>query len=333
MGFFCFSIFFYYICRIFINVMSKLNENLFRIKEIMGVISEQEVDNQPYTYQSRVVGDKWMTFKNLDRKFSPEPNTTVTLQGPNGTFTYEAGKNIFKSGFRDNEAYVSKVSNDNTKNPFTPHFIRNVIKNTFPENWNEETNEFSAGLRNVFPFSETDSWSVLNYFDTNPHRQSKLYEYFLGSGETDAQKWFSEFLKSNDPRLEKLIQQQRDAILRADDVEKNSMDLISNNYMTYPKGHKIDRYSGIDAVDLNDDKTYQIKTVKDVQEMVDTETGEIFWKVIGDKSRIKDYKDKSQLNKLGYFVKDKGVLYVFDNKNYKVISTDEVHHFSEPNIF
>lgn len=353
--------------------MMKLNEEINRMKFLMNLsednqlslfdqTDEDDSDVYYYSHITSVPGASTRTFKNLkddkgnNKPFIPNPDSKIIMIGKDGLYTFEKGNKLYKpreDRNRENEAYFwikdypelkvgpTSIKSDNKNYFLDSDFIRESLKKAFPEYWSPEDDEFSAGLRGIYPISPGDTWSVLNYFDTNDFRKNKLSALFneaSNRGEVRGgrntkevqQEWLIKFFSEGSTELKKLIQQQRDAVLRSDDVEKNAMDLISDNYMTYPKGHKIDRYGGIDAVDLNNNTTYQIKTINDVQEMVDTETGEIIWRVFGDKSRIKDYKDKSQLNKLGYFIKDKGVLYVFDNKNYKVINKDEVHHFENP---
>jgi hypothetical protein len=124
-----------------------------------------------------------------------------------------------------------------------------------------------------------------------------------------------------------MLEKQRKSVEKADKIERDAMAIITNNAYFFPKGHKSDRYEAIDSIDLNTKLSYQIKAANDVQEYVDEETGEITYVVTGNKSRFRDYKNKSKLNKIIYYVPKTKTCYIFDNENYNVISNDEVIHY------
>ena len=130
------------------------------------------------------------------------------------------------------------------------------------------------------------------------------------------------------------MNKQRNAILKSDKSEVDAMSLITNNYyLNDKKGVRVDRHGGIDGIDNNTGETYQIKNVESVTENVDTSTGEIYWEVKGKYSRLKDYRLKTNLDNLAYYIPEQKTVYVFGNQNYKVDSTDLAYHYEEPKIY
>jgi len=318
----------------------RLVEQISKMKSMMGIISESENSNT-YYFSRKKISDKYITFEGIDEPFNPELFSEIILvnkDNPHETYNFVFGKDISKSKFRENEAY-SKISKpiigDEIFN--NSNFIRDSVKEAFPKNmyeWQEDNEEFTEGLRKVYPYSNDDDWSVLNFFDTNPHRKKKLRELFLSSGEEDPKKWLVNFLKGGSKELMTMVNQQRNAIQRSDDVEVITMSLITDDYdITQMKGSKKDRYSSIDAIDNKTNKTYQIKTVDSVQELVDENTGELVWSVRGVYSRLRDYQTKKELDYIAYFVPRETKVYVFENKNYKVLSNDSAYHYTIPKIY
>lgn len=306
-------------------------------------LKEQDInlqDNNEYKYGSIKFSEKWITFRDLNRKFEPIPNKNIILTGKEGTFEFE-GNQIYPTKYGRNEVYLpisgvvevkSKIENKTDKNPFTSKLIKDVLKKTYPNNWNEATDEYSAGLRGIYPYDNRDDWSLLNYFDTNPHRKKELYREYIKHGNEDPFVWLQEFLLNGDDRLKKMINKQRMAINKSHYYEIKAIDKIIKNYKMYPKGHKIDRYEGIDVIDLDNGITYQIKTISEVKELIDEDTGEMFYAIVGMNSRLRDYKTK-KVNKLLYYSPKLNKSYVFDNENYEVINNDLVYHYSNPEVY
>jgi len=319
-----------------------------QIAETIMRIVEQSISNE-YTFTNKTENNDYVTYKNLDRKFDSNYGEDVILinkNNPSEIYKHKVGKDIFKSGYRENEVYIKKIKNpvltsSNTNYFENSQFIRDCVKEAFPMSeytWQEDNDEWTEGLRGVFPYSKDDDWSVLNFFDTNPHRKKKLYELFLKSGQPNQKKWLVNFFKGDSLELNQMTSQQREAIRRADEAEIEAMSLITNNFSTSEKkGLKQDRYSSIDAVNNDNGETLQIKNVESVTkvELVDEETGEIqsYWKVVGRNSRLGNYKNKKELDKLVYYIRPLKTAYVFDNSDYDFFSKDLVHHYSEPKIY
>lgn len=302
----------------------------------LGLLEEQESNqSNKYLFSNKKETDGYITFVNIDRPFKPQSGEKVILvnkNNPSDTSEFIFGKNIFQSKYRSNEAYSKKSVNliQNSK------FIRDCIKEAFPMGeyeWQEDDDTHTEGLRGVYPLSREDNWSALNFFDTNPHRKNKLYELFLKSGESDQKEWLVNFLKGDSNELRYMINQQRLAIEKSDKSEVDAISLITDDYtLSQTKGLKTDRYSGIDAIDNKTKETHQIKNVQSVSEKVD-EDGVIHWEVAGKFSRLKDYKNKSELDNLTYYIPEEKTSYVFKNKNYDVINNDLAIHFEKPKVY
>lgn len=84
----------------------ELNEQITRIKEMMGVLSEQT--EETYSYSRIYVGPKWVTFKELDKTFVPNDTSVIRFTGPDGEFTFQPGQKVMRSINRGNEAYTLK---------------------------------------------------------------------------------------------------------------------------------------------------------------------------------------------------------------------------------
>ena len=322
-----------------------LKEEVFRIKNLMGIILENDGLNSSsnFFFTRKKETNDYITFENIDRPFDGTIGEKVTLineKNPDEKYEFTYGVDIMQSKFRGNEAYTKKVKTNNTNTTNfiqNSKFIRDSIEKAFPMgqyDWQEETDEYTKGLRGVYPLSQDDDWSVLNFFDTNPHRKESLYKLFLNSGKSNQKEWLINFLKGDSQELKDLVNKQRYAILKSDKSEVDAMSLITDNYnLSQKKGIKTDRYDGIDGTDNNTGETYQIKNVESVTENVDTNTGEIYWEVKGKYSRLKDYRIKTNLDNLAYYIPEQKTVYVFGNQNYKVVSTDLVYHYEEPKIY
>jgi len=286
-----------------------------------------------YSFDKLRKTDKYTTFIGLDKEYNPDPNKEITLT--HGEDVYKFQPYDLNLSFYDKKNVYTpneKVKNKGYKPTFDSKNFKQALQTIFPENWHSGSQEFTPGLRGIHPFDEDDDWSILNFFDTNPHRMRELNILFTASDDTDPILWLKKFLNDNEnPALINMLRKQKNAVGRSDKVEKDAMSLITNNIQTFPKGHKKDRYDAIDAIDLNTNLTYQIKATQSIEEMVDEDTGEITSYVIkGDKSRFKDYKNKKELDKILYYIPRKNKAYVFDNDNYVVVSNDEVIHYGIP---
>lgn len=304
------------------------------------LIPDEEVNNfdNEYSVDRVRIGTGYITFMGLDKEYNPDPNKDITIIDGSKTYTFKPDQ-VNLSRYDKKNIYISTQSdllsqNKKSEPPFDSKSFKLALQTIFPEYWKERTTEYSAGLRGIYEFSNDDDWSILNYFDTNPHRLRDLNTLFLASTETDPILWLKKLLTDKDNIiLQNMLKKQKNAVYRSDNIEKNAMLKITENVKFFPKGHLTDRYDAIDAIDLNTGLSYQIKAAKDVVEVVDEETGELSYLVTGERSRFSDYKNKKKLNKILYYVPNTKTCYVFDNENYDVKSNDEVIHYGQPEIY
>ena len=328
-----------------------LKEQVIRMQNLMGIVKEDKAyfdllndfkKEGVFFFKKKNESIGYVTFVGMNKPFVAKKGDKVVLvneNDPNEEYEFTYGVDIFQSIYRNNEGYTKKVKNKPEKKNLiqNSYFIRVCIEEAFPESeytWQIETTGHTKGLRGVYPLSKKDDWSVLNFFDTNPHRKESLYKLFLKSGQSDQKEWLINFFKSDSDELKKLVNQQRNAIDKADKTEIEAMSLITDNYhVSHEKGLKTDRYGGIDATDNDTGETYQIKNIQSVDENVDEDTGEISWEVKGQYSRLQDYRTKMDLDYLAYYIPNKKTVYVFGNQNYKVVSNDLAIHYEEPKIY
>lgn len=280
-----------------------------------------------YSFDKLRKTDKYTTFIGLDKEYNPDPNKEIILTSGNDVFKFQP--NDLNLSFYDKKNVYTpneKVKNKRPKQTFDSKNFKQALKTIFPINWTSGDQEYTPGLRGIYPFNEEDDWSILNFFDTNPHRMRELNILFTASDDTDPILWLKKFLTDdNNTVLENMLRKQKNAVTRSDKIESEAMSKISDNVKTFPKGHITDRYGAIDAIDLNTNLTYQIKAANRVEPVVD-EDGVLTYKVFGDKSRFKDYKNKKDLKKILYYIPKEKKSYVFDNDYYEVLSNDLVIH-------
>lgn len=327
-----------------------LKEQVIRIHSLMGIVKEDKAyfdllndfkKEGVFFFKKKNESSSYVTFAGMNKPFVAKKGEKVVLvneNDPNEEYEFTYGVDIFQSRYRTNEGYIKNPKlmevNDLIQNS---QFVRNCIEEAFPEGkyeWQQDDTKHTRGLRGVYPLSAQDDWSVLNFFDTNPHRKKSMFELFLKSGQPSQKEWLVNFFKSDSNQLKELVKKQREAILRADASEIDAISLITDKYLvSQKKGLKSDRYGGIDAIDENTGETYQIKNIQSVDEKVDEDTGEISWEVTGQYSRLKDYRTKMDLDYLAYYIPNKKTAYVFGNQNYKVVSNDLAIHYEEPKIY
>jgi hypothetical protein len=299
------------------------------------LMPDEQVNNfeNEYSVERVRFGKNNVTFVGLDKDYNPDKTKDVILRDNTRKYTLNPTQ-ISLSFFDKKNLYVPNSSNiedkDKKSKPiFNSKSFKEALKTIFPENWKEQTeDDITPGLRGIYELGSGDTWSILNYFDTNSNRMSDINTLFLNSTETDPVLWLEKFLTDgNNANLKKMLELQKEAVNRSDKIERDAMEIITNNAYFFPKGHKSDRYDAIDSIDLNTGLSYQIKATKDIEEYVDDETGEMTYRVIGSKSRFSDYKNKTKLKKIVYYIPKIKTCYIFDNEDYKVISNDEVIHY------
>jgi hypothetical protein len=291
----------------------------------------------------------------------PERNVMITFTGPKGDFTFESGKvNRASSGspyvrrYDLNDDYYNRLLNlfqpitttptDNVDKPsseFTGQEIKDALEMAFPNNWNAETDDYSAGVRGVYTIGERDNtdedWSIMNYFDTKSEVKKLINEKWNNEGSGDKVKWLSSVFQNDDEFLKKILDIQWNSIKGGFKTEerglKNLIKMLESsgkrfNYEVYPPGHKTDRFKSIDLklqIENEPPMTIQIKPLTKLEKS---------------KKRDNEYKvytygmNNYYRNKKGldYILYNKGDGFIiFNNRQYYVSdSGNEVIHYTEP---
>lgn len=141
----------------------KINEEILRIKEVMGIVNEQS--EETYSYGRIYVGDKWLTFKELDKRFEPSDTSVIRFVGNDGEYTFQPEQKVMRSNNRENEAYTLK-SNVPTK-------VEEVVNcDNYQGDFNKETfkkklQEF-YNVKYNFKFRNTPLQSLWSKNETEP---------------------------------------------------------------------------------------------------------------------------------------------------------------------
>jgi hypothetical protein len=208
--------------------------------------------------------------------------------------------------------------------------IRSALKKAFPNNWKEQDEIYSAGIRDINTIGERtgkgESWSIMNYFDTKKEVQEKISQKWNNEGNGDLEQWLVDVFKNDNDFMKELLDIQWRSIKNGYNTEIYASEVISNhipgNLELFPPGSIIDRYGSIDMIIGG--QSFQIKPLSGFLE----KDGKYFVKTYGMKN---DYKRKSK--KIDYIVYAKigGEVYVFPNENYEVgPGGSEVIHFEKP---
>jgi hypothetical protein len=196
----------------------------------------------------------------------------------------------------------------------------------FPEYWEEETDDYTAGLRGIHTIGEkTDTdidWSIMNFFDTKKEVKALINKKWNDEGSGDKIEWLSSVLRDDEGFLDKLLSIQWNSIKGGFENEikalKNLTEMLEKSgiefeYDVYPPGHKRDRYDSIDLtlkIQGEQPMALQIKPVTKTERMPN---GDIKVYTYG---MTNNYKRKDDL---GYILYNKGNSFIiFKNKNYYV---------------
>lgn len=284
----------------------------------------------------------------------PESDRMVYFIGPLGEFEFDSrdiqynGKSPFVFGNKLKNSYYDKLfplmkSNKTLSSPtdFTSDEVRESLKMAFPEYWEDETDEHTAGIRGIHTIGEkTDTdvdWSIMNFFDTKREVKELINKKWDNEGSGDKIEWLSSVLKNDEGFLNKLLSIQWNSIKGGFENElkalKNLTEMLKKagvefEYDIYPPGHKKDRYDSIDLtlkIQGEEPMTLQIKPVTKTEKMPN---GDIKVYTYG---MTNNYKRKDGL---GFIIYNKGNSFIiFKNKNYYVTPTSngtQVIHKDKP---
>jgi len=218
-----------------------------------------------------------------------------------------------------------------SNNIVTPDKIRQALKIAFEDNWLEEDDIYSPGIRGIYTIGDKtgtdESWSVVNYFDTKKEVQDEINRKWKREGEGDFIYWLADIFENDIQFMNKLVGRQWQSISNGYENEKRVSEILSNELggdsQLFPPGSKKDRYELIDMI-INGDN-YQIKPSNSIKKEDE------IWKVrtYGMNNR---YKGKN-LQYIAYGTNGNKV-YVFPNRNYNVSDSGYVvEHYEDPLIY
>lgn len=284
----------------------------------------------------------------------PESPRMVYFIGPLGEFEFDSrviktnGKSPYIFGNDLKNVYYDKLLPllktkmvTSSSNNFTSDEILQSLKIAFPDNWSEENDDSTAGIRGIHTIGEkTDTdidWSIMNFFDTKDEVKSLINKKWDEEGSGNKIEWLSFVFKNDVKFLKNLLRIQWNSIKGGIENElkalKNLTDLLESSgvkfeYEVYPPGHKRDRYDSIDLtlkIDGEKPMTIQIKPVDKTEKMPN---GDIKVYTYGMNNSYKNKKD------LGYIMYNKSDSFIiFKNKNYYVTPLGkgrEVIHKDKP---
>jgi hypothetical protein len=268
-------------------------------------------------------------------------NDTIILSGDLGDF--EFNKNLVH--YKDKETFYIDKSIFDIKYPkFTKKekgsekvginstTIKKALELAFPNNWYLRDNVFSPGLRGIYTIGDkigdkTETWSIMNYFDTKEEIHDLLLMKYLEDGnDGDIIDWMVDLFRNNDNFTQKLVNRQWQSIESGLKLERDSVNSFfevvnPSDIQFYPHGSIMDRYNGVDVT--VDGSNYQIKPLVSYQmgngmEYIITTYG------------MRDYKDKNKVDYIAY-ANEKEVL-IFKNSDYSVVSKNKVIHEKAPTM-
>ena len=284
----------------------------------------------------------------------PEDSRPVYFLGPLGEFEFDSrdihfnGKSPYVFGNKLSNSYYDKLfpllkskTTTSSEGDFTSDEIRESTKMAFPEYWEEETDDYTAGLRGIHTIGEkTDTdidWSIMNFFDTKKEVKALINKKWNDEGSGDKIEWLSSVLRDDEGFLDKLLSIQWNSIKGGFENEikalKNLTEMLEKSgiefeYDVYPPGHKRDRYDSIDLtlkIQGEQPMALQIKPVTKTERMPN---GDIKVYTYG---MTNNYKRKDDL---GYILYNKGNSFIiFKNKNYYVTPSSngtQVIHKDKP---
>ena len=347
-----------------VNIIQKIILNHNVISEV-DKVKDFDNDFPEYNYSSigvlpnksnpnkiGVVFFNGVVFNKSDYR-KPERHRIISFDGPLGKFEFDSrniqynGKSPYVFGDRLNNIYydrlfplMSSTGNNQSSSDITSQDIRVALKMAFNEYWEDETEDYTAGLRGIHTIGEkiddnSETWSIMNFFDTR-EIPKLINQKWDKEGKGNKVEWLSSVFQNDNNFLNKLLTKQWVSVYNG--FYKNEESTLSNlkkalegqnvKIKTYPVGHKMDRHGGVDVeIDMPGENpmTIQIKPVEKTEKLPN---GDI--KVYTNGMR-NDYKSKKGL---GFILYNKGDRFImFKNKNYYVVPSSngrEVVHKDRP---
>jgi len=222
--------------------------------------------------------------------------------------------------------------------------IKEALRIAFPYNWFPETDDLTAGLRNIHTIGEKigvpeETWSIMNYFNTRAIPKM-LNEKWESENKPNKIKWLVDVFTKDKYKdfFNSLLKRQWKSLSNGIETEINGINNLTQflrdkninfEYQTYPHGNKTDIKNSIDLTIIfpehNKSKNIQIKPLGGLEK---TKDGKIIVTTHGMKN---DYKKQHGLDYILYNKDNK--LVMFKNENYEVIDGGEkVIHNDNPKL-
>lgn len=319
--------------------------NIIISKRQLSILVEQYDDFEPtsgsvtYSFESmkpwknKLTGDWYIYFNggkkiegNLETGYSDQ---IVYIKVGGKTYETLSGEFFYKNN--TGSVNLKEFKNHNPKitdilfpkDKIKSNQIREALFLAFPNNWEEETNYFTSGLRGIYTIGEKlgtdESWSIMNYFDTKEEIKDIINQSYSKSKDgLDIVNWLVEELRNNHSFVKTLVDRQWTSIKKGFETEELAKDMIQGeNVIFYPPGSKMDRYGGVDLT--IDNVNYQVKPLISYEERENTYVIRTYG--------MRDYSRKELVNKI-LFVNPNEIL-IFDNKNY-INDSNNVTFYSSP---
>jgi hypothetical protein len=362
-----------------IDIIQKIMLNQSIISEVEEV-DDFDKDFPEYNYSSikvlpsrknpNEIGTVFFNGKTFGRSeyHDPEYNTIVKLNGPLGEFEFDSGivnyngysPYVFGNDLNHSDYYKllplmaptkTQVSLDNitsssdnitsSLDEIKSQDIRDSLKMAFPEYWENETEDYTAGLRGIHTIGEkmdndSETWSIMNFFDTRTI-PTLINAKWKKEGSGNKVEWLSSVFQNDDEFLDELLTKQWGSVYNG--FFKNEESTMSNlkkmfndpnvKFKTYPFGHKMDRYGGVDVeIYMPGEETPMTIQIKPMEKTERLSNGDI---KVYTNGMSNDYESKRGL---GFILYNKGNRFImFKNKNYDVIPLSngkEVIHRDKP---
>jgi hypothetical protein len=269
------------------------------------------------------------------------PNKVMEITSNNKVRISDSEYSKIKTELETNEIQLNKDFLKKMESGF-PDFMIKTMREVYPNNWGKNSFTDSEGICNteegLINIGDTNvpgqTWSILNYFDTNPKVIEELINWFYGgmfnndetplkSSIQDFEKWIynnrEEIFKGSN--LDKLVSLNRRSYENGIKSENSTITKLTEspfnipreNIKQYCSGSKEDRFEAKDLMieTPEGNKHIQIKPLEWFK--IDENTGEYIVKTY----YMKNYKGYLKRYGLDYvaFINNKNLL-VFDNKDY-----------------
>ena len=209
--------------------------------------------------------------------------------------------------------------------------IKKVLSNVFTDNWKKGDEYYTPGLRDIYTIGEKtgnkdETWSIMNYFDTKQEIHKMILDKFKNDkNDKSLEDWMKDMFKNDKRFVETLVNRQWQSIKNGVESENKLTNILISKFpnakiQTFLPGSRMDRFQGVDII-INGIKL-QIKPLGGIEKR----DNHYLVSTYGMKDM---YKQKSLLDYIAYVGYD-GEIILFPNKNYYLVGSNSVKHYSNP---